>query len=182
LGLEVNGGEKRVLLKGERQKVQAKSAEGAVALKLGGKVEVQLLLPSSFLSSSSSGQQPLSLSTLLQDAKEWCREARRGTFTPSSSSSSSSSSFLHTYQTQQMNAYYSWLASLGTVVWEEGNVALSPQVQEEEHEGGKVYLAHLLFPVGTGALYVAGHRVRHPGFLRRHKAEVVAEDEVMMLR
>eukprot|EP00624_Nannochloropsis_granulata_P003898 evm.model.NODE_29543_length_8038_cov_16.965664.2 len=199
LGLEINGGEKRVLLKGERRKVHAKDAEAAVTVQLGGNVDVQLLLPSS--SSSPSGeelqsQQPLSLSALLKDAKEWRRLARRAplssAFSSSSSSSSSSSAFpfsssssspsLHTYQTNQTTAFYSWLASLDTVAWEEGNVALSPEIQEEEREGGKVFVAHLVFPVATGALYVGGYQIRHPAFLRRHKAAVVAENEIMMLR
>lgn len=185
LGLEVNGGEKRVLLKGERRKVHAKDAEAAVAVKLGGNVDVQLLLPrcSSPSAEKIPSQQSLSLSSLLSDAKEWCRQARRvpfsSAFPPSSSSSSPS---LHTHQIKQTTAFYSWLASLDTVAWEEGNVALSPQIQEEDHEGGKVFVAHLVFPVSTGALYVGGYRVRHPAFLRRHKAAVAAEDEVMMLR
>lgn len=79
-------------------------------------------------------------------------------------------------------AYYGWVGPLDLVAWEQGNVVLSPQVVEEERESGKVYIAHLLLPAGTGALYVAGHQIRHPAFVKHKPAGVVGEDEVMMLQ
>ncbi|TFJ84809.1 hypothetical protein NSK_003841 [Nannochloropsis salina CCMP1776] len=186
VGLEINGGERRVFLQGERQKVRAGSFEAAVALRLGGQVEVQLIVPlapRSDVSSTSisvpntpalgnirSRECPV-LTPMFQEAKEWCKGSQRADLDMPSASRWTWGR--RGCQPGTAADFYHWLAGLNLAIWEEGDVAFSPSIREEEREGGNVYVAQLVFPVGKGALYVGGHQVHHTALLQKHKAEVV---------
>lgn len=189
VGLEINGGERRLILQGERQKVRAGSLEAAVALRLGGQVEVQLIVPlaprSDFSSTSISVPNTPALENiryrecpvlapLFHEAKEWCKGSQRADL-------DMPSAFRWTWgrrgcQPGTAADFYHWLAGLNLAIWEEGDVAFSPSIREEEREGGNVYVAQLVFPVGKGALYVGGHQVHHTALLQKHKAEIVVEE------
>ena len=61
-----------------------------------------------------------------------------------------------------MSDTYSWLKSLDLLVWEEGNVAFSPQAIKEEHKGGNVWLAHFISVAKRVDLSLEGRSIRHP--------------------